>query len=751
MTVSLSPVGGAGAQFFDNNGNPLSGGKLYTYAAGTTTPQPTWTTPGGTILHTNPIILDSAGRPPQEIWLSVAASYKFVLNTSTDVLIATYDNVPGLPQPAIVNDASAISYEQGAVVNAGSFVVGRTYMIASVGDTDFVAIGAAYNSTGQVFVATGAGNGTGTAYNSQTVQYKLREIVSVKDFGAVGDGVTDDRAAFADAALAARGKTLYIPEGQYLINTNGGSIVLEEVCVQGDQVLDGDNLTIDQGSVIRVIGTTNAPFKVRRGTSFTGLGFYYPNQLNSLTPVAYPATLSFDYTNGAVQFVSVSQNVVFNAYRFIDMDDGTNGNLGHIEVTGNYICAINRGIYISRNLEHIRINKNNFTFGFWLAATENGTRGYMRANATAVQVDYGDGVEIIDNLFFGQLNGVLCSATGLCQFMNINANKFDQVLFPVKAIGNGLFDGNITNNTFNAFNSQNTAAQGRSVVIQTAGVGAESVTIVGNNFDSATEEHIYVVGNAPGRFLIINGNNFRSWSAFKTIGAYAAINVNGGSTNAQITGCMFFGANAAPYSGGISGILNTFQITGCWFDLCIYALSVSSNYISTANNRSFNTSGTTSDILSAGSIWQTGNAWDKSSGSSTKPAFLVRKTTSQTFNSATATDVTWDSEVYDKGNNFSGNQFTAPVTGRYRFSFALLQDNTSTVGSRWQILLISPSISTGWSYQTNANFNSVGFSQELQLNAGDAVKLQIQRVDGSGDFVTFNDANSNYFCGSYIE
>ena len=31
MSVFLSPVGGAGAQFFDNNGNPLSGGKLYTY------------------------------------------------------------------------------------------------------------------------------------------------------------------------------------------------------------------------------------------------------------------------------------------------------------------------------------------------------------------------------------------------------------------------------------------------------------------------------------------------------------------------------------------------------------------------------------------------------------------------------------------------------------------------------------------------------------------------------------------------
>jgi len=95
MAVYLSPVGGVAAQFFSNNGVPLSGGKLYTYAAGTTTPQATYTSSSGATAHTNPIIFDSAGRVPGgEIWLSVAP-YKFVLKDSTDVLIATYDNVIG--------------------------------------------------------------------------------------------------------------------------------------------------------------------------------------------------------------------------------------------------------------------------------------------------------------------------------------------------------------------------------------------------------------------------------------------------------------------------------------------------------------------------------------------------------------------------------------------------------------------------------------------------------------------------------
>ena len=94
MTVSLSPFAGAGWQFFDNNGNPLSGGKLYSYVAGTTQESPTYTSNSGLVANTNPIILDSSGRVSAEIWLLLSQSYKFVLKSSSDVLIGTYDNIP---------------------------------------------------------------------------------------------------------------------------------------------------------------------------------------------------------------------------------------------------------------------------------------------------------------------------------------------------------------------------------------------------------------------------------------------------------------------------------------------------------------------------------------------------------------------------------------------------------------------------------------------------------------------------------
>ena len=97
MAVNLSPVGGVAAQFFDNSGNVLTGGKIYTYAAGTTTNQTTYTSATGVTAHSNPIILDASGRVPSgEIWLTDGLSYKFLIKTSTEVLIGSYDNIIGI-------------------------------------------------------------------------------------------------------------------------------------------------------------------------------------------------------------------------------------------------------------------------------------------------------------------------------------------------------------------------------------------------------------------------------------------------------------------------------------------------------------------------------------------------------------------------------------------------------------------------------------------------------------------------------
>lgn len=77
-------------QFFDINGEPLVGGKVYTYTAGTTTPEATFTDDTGGSSNTNPVILDSRGEA--NIWLG-GANYKFKLTDANDVEIWTVDYI----------------------------------------------------------------------------------------------------------------------------------------------------------------------------------------------------------------------------------------------------------------------------------------------------------------------------------------------------------------------------------------------------------------------------------------------------------------------------------------------------------------------------------------------------------------------------------------------------------------------------------------------------------------------------------
>lgn len=94
MPFFLSPFGNS--QFVDTNGNPLSGGKINTYLAGTSTPATTYTTNLGTVAQANPVVLNARGLPANPIWLGNDVSYKFVLTDSADTVLMTVDNLVGI-------------------------------------------------------------------------------------------------------------------------------------------------------------------------------------------------------------------------------------------------------------------------------------------------------------------------------------------------------------------------------------------------------------------------------------------------------------------------------------------------------------------------------------------------------------------------------------------------------------------------------------------------------------------------------
>jgi len=257
MAVTLSPVAGVAGQFFDNNGNPLVGGKLYAYIAGTTTPQASYASAAGGTAHANPIVLDAGGRVPGgEIWLTDGLQYKFVLKTLTDTLIGTYDNVVGINSNFVnftnqqeIQTATAgqtvftlatVTYSPGTnslsvfVDGVNQYGPGATYAYLETDSTTITFLTGLHVGASVKFTTSQLNSGasavtadtisytpTGTGAVATTVQAKLRESVSVLDFGAVGNGVADDTAALQLAlnAVVANGQELYFPAGTYKIST----------------------------------------------------------------------------------------------------------------------------------------------------------------------------------------------------------------------------------------------------------------------------------------------------------------------------------------------------------------------------------------------------------------------------------------------------------------------------------------------------------------------------------------------------
>lgn len=130
-TVHLSPIGND-APFYAN-GAQLSGGQLFTYLAGTTTPATTYTDEDAGTANANPIVLNSEGYPSSagarvQVWLIASTSYKFVLKDADSLTLWSMDDIDG------INDIAQISSEWVSTTNnvAPTFVSAVSFTL--VGD-----------------------------------------------------------------------------------------------------------------------------------------------------------------------------------------------------------------------------------------------------------------------------------------------------------------------------------------------------------------------------------------------------------------------------------------------------------------------------------------------------------------------------------------------------------------------------------------------------------------------------------------
>jgi hypothetical protein len=126
LAVNLSPQ--PRLQWVDANGNPYSGAKLFTYLTGTTTKSTVYKDSGQSVAHANPIVLDSSGRPPAEIWLVEGITYTFVLAPSTDTdppvsPILTDNDIEGINDASSTLNNEWIAGTTTTYISASSFSV----------------------------------------------------------------------------------------------------------------------------------------------------------------------------------------------------------------------------------------------------------------------------------------------------------------------------------------------------------------------------------------------------------------------------------------------------------------------------------------------------------------------------------------------------------------------------------------------------------------------------------------------------
>jgi hypothetical protein len=303
MSINLSAFAGAGAQFLDANGAPLTGGLLYSYLSGTTTPATTYTSRSGAANNTNPIVLDAAGRTPAEVWLDGGVLYKFVLKSSTYVQIGTYDSIPA------INDTTSVS---NLITVAGTNALTGLATPALGG----YAAGAQFS-----FIA----QNTNTA--AVTIDIDTLGVKSITKFGSTPLAAND---------IVAGALVLIEYDGtrfQFLNAPNNTfRYIVESTTVSATAATDTINYDVGTQSILYYINNASANWTMNFRASSTA-------SLNSLMSIGQTITVTFLATQGATGYYN-SAVTIDGAAVTPKWQSGIAPNAGNINSIDSYTYAI---------------------------------------------------------------------------------------------------------------------------------------------------------------------------------------------------------------------------------------------------------------------------------------------------------------------------------------------------------------------------------------------------------------------------
>ena len=360
----------------------------------------------------------------------------------------------------------------------------------------------------------GSGNITYTAPYSNSVlrtgRSKYSDMVSVKDFGAVGDGVTDDRAAI-QAAIDTQLR-VYVPTGTYRLGSALG-------CYYPGQIISGDgrtksvfladdlNYDFNLSDTAVFVFTPSEPGPTLRDI---GIQFVQPVTSNRGSLINYPPAI---YAQAVPRF-TIQDCRITNGMTGIDMRQ----NSGGATIDGLEMSCYNYGVRIDGALDTVRIMRLQY-WPFEIAGTAN------------------------ESIFFDSTNRGIVS--GRCDDLKINGCLFINggIQIELQTTASGTTFGAITDTDFDNFASYN----------QTGG----TMTIMGCYF---------TIGASSYNPITLAGSGYLRVQACEFSAAVAVNNAfiqQGGSSFIQISSCSF--RNSQIGAGFFNMSSGTSIITGCQF------------------------------------------------------------------------------------------------------------------------------------------------------------------------------------------
>jgi len=406
---------------------------------------------------------------------------------------------------------------------------------------------------------------------------KLEQTVSVKDFGAVGNGVSDDTAPINLALVAGAGGIVWMPEGNYYIS--GTLVVPPATTLKGVGACD-ILVPLAGGSNISITHTGSVGVTLGRGATLDGVNFWYPNQVTTSPPTVYNYAIQINTTdvsfqNGNNGGVNIHNIVIHNAYKGIDLGGDPSDYspvYGVVNMDNIRMYAMHTGIHSGATLSEVFLSNSVFSPVMWTASTGSAARQWAMTDGVACLHFEGlQGIQMSSNVFFGHARGIYGQssttslANGNITFNTVANCTFDGVKIGVEMTGNmGLAGGTFSGCTFASIDPFNVGVTTAKCIYLNDSQNANSINFTGCEFLGTHGSHFYIDSPTSTSVNSINitGCQFLNCNSNGQAGNFYNIYCDDATTNINITGVYILNIVSGGTITNIK-IPNAAQLTLC--------------------------------------------------------------------------------------------------------------------------------------------------------------------------------------------